>query len=433
MRRAAILCLAFAATSAHAWDAATTHAGLTENAVLASHLGRFLVDTLHRPLGLYEPLTLEGATARVRSLRSALDRLDAAAGYQPAAGKLPALEWVVAGSVLEETPAGRVRNHFYDPATGKGLEQGGYLSGLDLRLDGVRDGVDGIGDLLSGGGFDGTGVSSIAWMNAPGNALSLDKWLDARERASSALTARERDAALAEALLVAGALVHLVEDAGEPALVHGDFRVDLAREGGPLRRWVAERHGRLDVPAPSGGAEHLAHLADAIHRADGEGLADRTARRFPSLGTVGVRPATQSGKGAWGYATSADARHLARWKRDSGGVIAWDLDERCLADAAAVLLPETARAALSALEHLLRGGLVLDAGVVKVGALSLGPGRVTVFDDDAGKRRPVVTRDVSGGAPGDTLSDLPTTLTGKTVVVYRGRDAEGEPLVLSVE
>ena len=62
--------LAFAARvpAAHAYDPATTHAGLTERAALASELHRVLARALSRPLGLFEPIALS------------FDQLPAAAG-----------------------------------------------------------------------------------------------------------------------------------------------------------------------------------------------------------------------------------------------------------------------------------------------------------------------------------------------------------------
>ena len=64
-------CVAFACSSlaprlrrpAHAYDPATTHAGLTERAALASELHRVLARRLARPLGLFEPIALTCASS----------------------------------------------------------------------------------------------------------------------------------------------------------------------------------------------------------------------------------------------------------------------------------------------------------------------------------------------------------------------------------
>ena len=71
---------------AHAYDPATTHAGLTERAVLASELHRTLSRRLSKPLGLFEPVVLRRgdlAGGEARSLPGRLDALDPAGGYRP--------------------------------------------------------------------------------------------------------------------------------------------------------------------------------------------------------------------------------------------------------------------------------------------------------------------------------------------------------------
>src|SRR5258706_5225607 len=81
--------------------------------------------SLARPLGLFEPLRLRDAdlpAAEARSLRARLGTLDPADGYRPGEdGVASALGWVVAGSVIAQTPAERGKNLFYDPARGAGL------------------------------------------------------------------------------------------------------------------------------------------------------------------------------------------------------------------------------------------------------------------------------------------------------------------------
>jgi hypothetical protein len=427
------------APSAQAWDAATTHAGLTEQAIYASTLGRILTQTLHRPLGLYEPLRINLTGPRGERLGTALGRLGSADGYAPEGGRLPALEWVVAGSVIEETPVVRMRNHFYDPRTQGGLDQGGFLSGMDLRMGRLLEGSGSVREFLTGGGLDGTGRPSLAWLTATDNDLGLSWFYEARERAVTAATPRERDAALAEALLVAGAILHVVEDATEPALVRNDFREEFARYGGPFRRWVAQRYGRLGVPAPSAGPIDVAHLSEIITNEDETGLADRTAAHFFSLGSLPGSTPTRSpdvkpGAGLSGYVAGEDVAHLAAWRREAGRLI-WQLDERCYRDYASVLLPLAAHGALSALEHLFRGGLSLSDGKVYAGTEALGAGRLSFYAEDGmGRRRMIGSSEVSGAAAEDVLADEPTVEGARRLVaVFRGVDVEGEPIVVSAE
>src|SRR5205814_6318641 len=115
---------------------------------------------------------------------------------------------------------------------------------------------------------EGKGLGSGAWLVSPDNDLSLPHFLDARERAITAATPGARDAAAAESLLIAGALLHVVEDAAEPAYVHNDLRVDLFALQAPFTRYVAARYGRLALPEPMGPARPLAHLVDVIHGTD---------------------------------------------------------------------------------------------------------------------------------------------------------------------
>ena len=64
------------ATPARAYDPATTHAGLTEQAVLASELHRVLAHRLSRPLGLFEPIVLNRADLTPTEARLLVGRLE---------------------------------------------------------------------------------------------------------------------------------------------------------------------------------------------------------------------------------------------------------------------------------------------------------------------------------------------------------------------
>jgi len=92
--------LAVMASPAFAYDAATTHAGLTERSVLASGLHRVLARRLARPLGLFEPVALKLdhlPPEQARTFDYRLRTLDPAGGYRPTAGNVAsALGWVEA-------------------------------------------------------------------------------------------------------------------------------------------------------------------------------------------------------------------------------------------------------------------------------------------------------------------------------------------------
>src|SRR5262249_8936495 len=157
-------------------------------------------------------------------------------------------------------------------------------------------------------------------------------FLDERERAAQAPTPAERDDALARALLAAGAILHVLEDAGDPAFVRNDFRVELEQNRAPYDRFVARRYGPLAVPEPGGAPIVRAHLVELLHDKQGGGLAERTARRFFTDGTLPGSgrfslPQVQAGRAMHGWAPSEDVRHLLMWRR-YGDEVVWQIDDR---------------------------------------------------------------------------------------------------------
>ncbi|HVO22888.1 MAG TPA: hypothetical protein VMW56_04600 [Candidatus Margulisiibacteriota bacterium] len=106
----------------------------------------------------------------------------------PFAGKA-AEQWVINGGSFEDDD-GRFLNHFHNPLTGAGLY--------------------------------GAEPSSIVWMQQDGQGWS---WPEARRFYYAALTAQTqgaRDQAWADTLRATGQIMHLVEDAGQPAHVRDD-------------------------------------------------------------------------------------------------------------------------------------------------------------------------------------------------------------------
>jgi hypothetical protein len=425
-------------TDARAYDP-PTHAGLTERAALASSLHKRLMERLGRPLGLYEPLRLD---LNDGDLRQRLSRLDPEGGFAPdERGAASALAWLTAGAVLEGVPAHRTRNHFFDPTNGAGLSDDDG-SPLRTRFADVSNGIGTVRGIFTGANFDGTGVASPAWLAGPRslNDWGLGRFLDERERAAAAPLAAEREDALARALLAAGAILHVLEDAGDPAFVRNDFRIELEQNGAPYDRFVERRYGRLAVPEPGGAPIARAHLEEYFRDHQGGGLAERTARRFFTDGTLPGTgryslPVASAGRAAHGWAQSDDLRHLLAWRR-YGDEIVWTLDDRCRLDYAEALLPEIGRYAAGALELLFRGRLDLaekDGALhVAVGELALGAGRVTIFADTPdGARKPILSRAVSGAAPGEELGFASRPAgTAHATALFRGVDTAGEPIVI---
>ncbi|HEY0250303.1 MAG TPA: hypothetical protein VGC41_02210, partial [Kofleriaceae bacterium] len=137
---AGFLSIVLFASSAGAWEAQTTHAGLAEQAALASRLHRRLV-TLGFSGGLFEPLTIPPADAK--ALIADLHLLSPSHGSVPdARGRQTAMSWIAAGAALADMPAQHGANHFYDPTTKKGWERPSAgvlntLAGVDLPDHGV--------------------------------------------------------------------------------------------------------------------------------------------------------------------------------------------------------------------------------------------------------------------------------------------------------
>jgi hypothetical protein len=459
---ALVLAGTLASAPAWAYDPATTHAGLTERAVLASSLHKVLSRRLGRPLGLLEPLQIYSRflEAGVRkSLWARLGALDPAGGYRPGAdGTATALSWVVAGAVLAKTPPERGRNHFFDPTTRKGLDDSPGLTGLthELRLS-LDEGAS-LRDMATGLAFDLTGHSSLDWIASTDNDAGLPALLGHLERSAVAPEAAERESALVRALLSLGGILAVLEDAGDPAHVRNDFRgAYLQRQsasswddGSAYERYVSSRYGRSGLPAASP-LVRRPNLESYFTGSDGQGLADRTHRRFFSPGTVPEDPPVDP------RMNTRDVLRLARESmvypepaltelslKDVGekhylmlegrralgyvrvpGRVRFFLDDGVHADTAKAVLPEIEAYAGGLLDHLLRAGLVLKANGREVTAAlegasgSVGQAPVRFFgDDERGLRR-----ELGSGAVGAAVA-VPAGIK-HVVAVLRASDGAG--------
>jgi hypothetical protein len=440
---ALIVAVALVPSPARAYHA-KTHAGLTERAALASSLHKKLSTQLGRPLGLYEPLTLDGDLTRDgerRELERRLKQLDPEGGYVPDRGRLTALDWLVAGAAVEGVPAERLRHHFYDPASGRGLDDRDG-SALRNRVAAATWGIGTVRGIFTGASFDGTGMAAPDWITARENAWGLARFGDELERSVAAATAPAREGALARALLAAGAMAQVLEDEGDPTFVRNDYRVALEALDGPYERFTLMRYGRLGVPESVAAPIVKTHLRALFHDSDGSGLADRTQARFFSPGTLpdtqryGL-PEANAGADVQGYAAGV-VPHLAHYREGERGII-WSLDERCFADYAGVLLPETTRYAAGLIELLFRGRLELavehGAATVKVKELGLGAGTVTLYADVSGQpRQKVRARQLHAAGDGEAVLDATLPAGAQRVAaVFRGVDSNGEPVVIVEE
>jgi hypothetical protein len=124
-----------------------------------------------------------------------------------------------------------------------------------------------------------------------------------------------------------------------------------------------------------------------------------------------------------------DGTCLARYKVEHG-VLAFSLDDDCMLEQIAVILPEVAAYETGLLEWLLRGELTITAGPqIVVSGAGLGAGTVDVLiEDERGVRKSIGSGQIAAGAT--ELARIANPGTGTRVVaVFRGSDAGGEPIV----
>ena len=474
-RLAVAAALLLVAMPARAYNPATTHAGLTEQAVLASELHRVLAHRLSRPLGLFEPIVLNRADLDptvARLLGGRLDALDPSGGYRPGAdGASPALAWVVAGAVIAETPAERAQNLFFDPSRGSGLSQAGgtFQVGHDLRMLFAEGG--GLRAASTGTTFNLTGRPSPEWLMASDNDVGLRAFYDGLEQATIAERPGPRGTALARALLALGGTLAVLEDAGDPAHVRNDFRGAYLADGGsslfdrgsPFERYVAETFGQAGVPAAAAPVNRPTVMA-YITAANRQGLADRTQRRFFSDGTLPepvvvdrlttgaevMHDARDSlpyalpsvphldlaamGDIHYAYASAekgapaAPKRRLLAYLRVPGRV-RFFLDRAVYRDSARALLPEIGAYAAGLVDHLFRADIHLE---IKAGSLAVSvidaqgtvrKGEVRLYLEDATGRRSAFA-----SVPASTTPSTLTIPAGtrRIAAVLRGEDEAGE-------
>jgi len=448
-RLAALLLVAALATPAAAWEPETTHAGLAEQAAIASRLHKRLV-TLGFTGGLFEQLTIPPADAP--ALMSAIKLLSPTHGAVPdARGRQVALAWLAAGAALADVPAANGANHFFDPISKQGWQA------PDRGL--FRGASDKIREAIGRAALPDRGIPAPDWVLAKQNPFNVDAFLAQYAKAVSAKTSGERSRHMAAALIAAGAILHTLGDLGAPSRVRNDEASHLEPMGaGPddlgsrFERIAALAHGRLGVAAPTRVVtrDHLREFFTGKTK-NGDGLADVIARSYfspntlPSPTRVGAethpklaRPEPTLPSRLNLMAASRDdgttlrdpaGTCLARYKVDHGS-LSFFLDDDCMLEQIAAILPEVAAYEAGLLDFLLRGDLTITIadGIVVSGA-DLGAGTVQVLvEDDRGIRTELGAAQVTGAT--EELIKVPAPAAGlRVVAVYRGADRSGEPLV----
>jgi hypothetical protein len=444
--------------AARAWEPTTTNAGLTESAALSSGLHRRLESAYGLELGLYAPLTV--AKQAGGALYKRLGQLEPSEGYVPdKRGRQSALAWLTAGAVLEEIPGFRSRHHFYDPVHKTGLS---------------GEGLGGLGRFVErrlwarAGGGEQKRIAAPDWIGAKENELGLDRFHTELALAVAAPDKIEREQHLAMALLCAGAMTAVLEDVGSPSRARDDLGEHLLPLGGGdgdrgsrFEHLAAVAYGRIGVPAPARTVTRI-KARDFFTAADGQGLADLTAKRWYSSGTLPGRVQVRTRPAAGevpervaeaqrfaeprptaeldleGAATdrgavlrNAEGTCLARYFFE-GSWLAFAIDDACAAEQLAQILPEVAAFATGFLDFLFRGALSVDAtGQVTVTGVGLGAGTLSWFiEDAAGVRKRLADKSVkSAGAGVRVTGSAPPAGAKRIVVLFTGVDAFGETIV----
>ena len=259
-------------------------------------------------------------------------------------------------------------------------------------------------------------------------------------------------------------MLTVLEDAGEPAHVRNDYRRAYMAtagpspfdRGSPFERFVAETYGRMGLPAAVTPKQRPTLMA-FITAADGQGLADRTQRRFFSDGSLpddavvdrGTTPAevmvdargslpyaypraaAARAQGDGAAALRVHARQAAPARvRARAGPRALLPRQAVYADTARALLPEIAGYGAGLINHLFRAEIHIDTAsagaalVSVVGARGRRPeGRGPHLRRGRG-RRAQVPRDRATGAAGVRVT-VPAG-TKKLAAVLRGEDDAGD-------
>lgn len=441
-----------------AWEAPTTHAGLTERAALGSDLHTRLREQFGLEGGLFAPLTVPPADAA--PLFALLDKLPPTGGYVPdSRGELRAIGWLAAGAVVADTPRRHAANHFFLPPTKSGLTSA-TVSGTDMVTHKVRA-------KTVGSSVQTSGVPAPAWIVSNDNPMSLAGFLAQYERAVRSRTPAERERALAGALLAAGAMMHVLQDMGVPSHVRNDLAAHLepvgtgdADVGSRFERIAALAYGRLGIPTPDtstpaptslqalftelSGATFESYFSshtlpeDVVVTRDSRGV-DVAAEVRSSLAWPKPAPADldlRSAREGGVELLSARGICLAHYQVE-GGRLTWTIPDRCVLDQLSVILPEVVSYSTALLDYLFRGQLEVvvgekDTAVKAAGETALGAGTLDIFwDDGRGVRQRFGQQKTAGGKPGAGIGRLavPPDQAHRVTVLFRGVDAAGNPVV----
>jgi hypothetical protein len=440
----------FDVRSALAWEAQTTHAGLAEEAALASALHKRLVE-LGFGGGLFELLTIPPADAP--ELMAALRQLSPTHGTVPdGRGRMTALSWIAAGASVADSPVEYAANHFFDPITKLGW-QAPPRSGLQALMAKLR---------ARGLALPARGIPAPDWVVDPKNPLGMDSFWGQYQKAVTASSAGERSRHMAAALVAAGAILHVLGDVGTPSHARADavahfeaLSQDQGDLGSRFDRVAALAFGRLGVPAPRRVVTRTSVRA-FFSNPEGTGLADLVGSQYFSSGTLPadtaiaatggpipklprIKPALPAHLNLMAAsrdegATLKDERGvcLARYRVERN-LLSFFLDDACMLEQAQAILPEVASYETGLLDFLLRGRLQvrLENGALAVSSPNnLGPGQLDVLVEDArGQRVSLKNQAIPASAASSELARVGSPAGTRVIAVFRGTDERGEVVV----
>lgn len=446
---------------ASAWEATSTHAGLTEASAFSSSLHSFLTKQFGQEKGLYSRLTIPRADAP--ELFSVLAKLNPTHGYSPnVRGQMSALAWLVAGSVIADMPASQSANHFFDPRSSKGLSENDQGIKQSIYIAAMSMGSP---STLSAGG-----QAANTWWASADNPMGYVGFAGQFRLAVSAPSAAARSRHLAGSLLAAGSMLHVLQDMGSPSHVRNDLaahqeQVSLSENdlGSRFERIAALGFGRLGIsrttPAPS-----LTSLADHFSNAAGTGLADYTEASFFSNHTLPGQFTVRRDAGSTAFRERI-ASHLRRpepqapanldliaarnsegatWSNAAGvcltryrhkqSKLSFWIDDDCALDQLEAILPIVSGYGASFLEALYPSDLTMavKSGKLQVSGSSdrYAKGSLRFFSESANGTRSEYHKATREGT-GAELIQAPTPPAGTRAiaVLFDGTDSAGKPLL----
>ncbi len=447
--------------TANAWEATTTHAGLTEQSAYASDLHGLLAKQFGQEKGIYTGLTIPQADAP--ELFGILAKLNPTHGYTPdARGQMSALSWLVAGAVIADMPISHAANHFLDPENSKGLTEGKRALKHSLYVSLVSVGSPG---RLSAGG-----QAANTWWSSAKNPMSYVGFAGQFRKAVTSPSATGRARHLAGSLLAAGSMLHILQDMGSPSHVRNDLaahqeQVSASNDdlGSRFERIASLAFGRLGI-SRSTAAPALTSLSDHFSNPAGTGLADVTARGYFSSNTLPRSFSVRRDAGSSKFRGMISS-HLRRpypeapanldlvaarnpqgatWSNEDGvcltrykhkqATLSWWIDDDCALEQLEAVFPTIAGYGASFLERLYPSDISMterSGSVVVTGDVSrYGAGSLLFFSESADGTR---TQFHAGVRQGDSselyLAPTPPAGTIKVAVLFDGTDNVGKPLL----